>query len=396
MARPWVLKYTPVLLADVIGQERAVASARNFLESYRRGDKPLLLVGPSGTGKTALVYALAEESKRELLEVNASDSRNKTNLEALLGPALQQQSLFLRGKIILVDEADSVSGVKDRGGNTALAKLVLESGHPIILTANDIDSPKIKPLKKISTVVELKPLEVSKITQRLRFIANAEKISVEDSELTTIARRSGGDLRAAITDFQSVVTGDSVSKQDVKLLSDREQKEEVIQALLRVFKTTSADVALPAFDAVDEDPQKLILWMDENIPREYKKPEDLARAFDALAEADRFFGRIRRWQYYRFYVYLYNLISAGIALAKDEKYPGAGDYKETDRLLKIWIYNRKNQKRKELAEQLAKHLHTSSKRVTQDVLPYLKYASRKKGFSERISKEYEVDTDWLN
>ena len=59
-------------------------------------------------------------------------------------------------------------------------------------------------------------------------------------------------------------------------------------------------------------------WVEENIPREYKKNPDIARAFDALSIADTFFGRIRRWQYYRFYVYIYNLLSAGIAIAKEE------------------------------------------------------------------------------
>jgi len=46
-----------------------------------------------------------------------------------------------------------------------------------------------------------------------------------------------------------------------------------------------------------------------NLPKEYTKAEDLAKAYENLSLADVYFGRIRRWQYYRFYVYIYNLLS---------------------------------------------------------------------------------------
>ena len=166
------------------------------------------------------------------------------------------------------------------------------------------------------------------------------------------------------------------------------------QALLRVFKTTSATVALPSFDNVDEDVDGLLLWIDENLPREYKTPQDLARGFDALAEADKYFGRIRRWQYYRYYVYIYNLLSAGIALAKEQKYPGMTEYKPTGRLLKIWIYNQKNAKRKKIATLLSPQLHTSSKRVRDDVLPYLKIiAQHDKKAAKELCATYDIDDE---
>jgi replication factor C large subunit len=115
----------------------------------------------------------------------------------------------------------------------------------------------------------------------------------------------------------------------------------------------------------------LLLWFEENIPLEYKKNKDIKEAMEILALADVFFGRIRRWQYYRFYVYIYNLLTVGIALSKDEKYPGMQEYKRSSKPLKIWIANNKNFKKKSIAEKLSQKTHTSRKRAFEDV-SYLK------------------------
>jgi replication factor C large subunit len=98
---------------------------------------PLVLHGPPGTGKTASVHALARELDLELIEVNASDVRNKASINELLGAALGQQSLFFKGNVILVDEADGLSGTKDRGGLQAVLALVKEARYPVIITANE-------------------------------------------------------------------------------------------------------------------------------------------------------------------------------------------------------------------------------------------------------------------
>ena len=391
---PWVHKYAPKHTKDIVGHTDAIAEIKKYLEHYKPGQKPILLFGKPGIGKTCLITALAYELDLELLEINASDSRNKDAIDLIVGGAAKQQSLFFRKKLILVDEVDGVSGMQDRGGVAALVAIIPKSRHPLIFTANDADSDKLKPLVKACTCIELADINAELILARLTHIAKAEDVAIESEQLSTISRRCASDMRSAINDFQSISRGEQVTKEDVAKLEQRENKEEVRSALLRVFKTTSPDVALPAFDNVDEDVDSLMLWIDENIPREYKNADDLARAFDALAEADRFFGRIRRWQYYRYYVYIYNLLSAGIAVAKEKKYPGMTEYKPTGRILKMWIYNQKNAKRKKIAAALAPGLHTSTKRVRQDVLPYLKFAARKdKKLLKAVCTQYDIDDE---
>jgi len=124
--------------------------------------KALLLHGPAGTGKTSLAYALAKEKNLEILELNASDLRNKEKLGSILRPASQQQSLFgNQGKIILVDEVDGIT--VDRGGLPELIALIEKTSFPIIITANNIWQQKFNLLRKKVELVKLKELHYDKV-----------------------------------------------------------------------------------------------------------------------------------------------------------------------------------------------------------------------------------------
>lgn len=366
--QPWIRKYAPVSDREVVGQP--VERVRTSIADFRPGSKPVLLVGPPGVGKTSAVHAIARSLNYEVIELNASDTRNKASVTELLGAALGQQSLLFGGKIILIDEADGLSGTKDRGGLQAVLSKLSGARFPIVITANDASS-KLKALVKASTVVEFAPLQPRAIVELLQRIVHAERLEVEERVLSAIAHRSRGDARAAINDLQTLSGGGRITVADLEALGDREQKEQLEHALVRIFKTTKADVALPALDNVDADLDQIFLWIDANMPKEYTRAADRARAFEALAEADRFFGRIRRWQYYRFYVYIYNLLTAGIAVAKDEKYPGAPKLKQSSRPLMIWMANNRNAKRKAIAAKLAEATHTSAREAYQQV-PYIK------------------------
>ncbi len=398
MPLPWIRKHAPYSAKEVVGQDKGVERIRQFVSSHAKGAKPLLLYGPPGTGKTASVYALAEELDLEVIEVNASDVRNKAAINELLGAALNQQSLFFKGKVILVDEADGLSGMKDRGGIQAVIALVKDARFPVIVTCNDVESKKLKALKKAAECVAFDPLSAKDIAVLLTRIAKSEKIAAEDKAISAIAHRVGGDARAAINDLQTLSDGKKITMQELEALGEREQKEAIEQALTRVFKTTSADVALPAFDNVDVDIDQLFLWIDANLPKEYTKPEDLANAYDVLAEADKFFGRIRRWQYYRFYVYIYKLFTAGIALAKKEKYATVPKYKRSSRPLMIWMANARNAKKKAIAEKLGAASHASTRRVLNDVLLLKPIFQNDKATASMISEQLELDPEeaaWL-
>src|SRR3990167_11123220 len=78
-----------------------------------------LIVGPTGSCKTSAIYTIADELNYETIEINASDFRTKDQIESIIGSASKQQSLFMKEKIIIVDEVDCLSGTEDRGGAVA-------------------------------------------------------------------------------------------------------------------------------------------------------------------------------------------------------------------------------------------------------------------------------------
>ena len=151
---------------------------------------------------------------------------------------------------------------------------------------------------------------------------------------------------------------------------------------MRIFKTTNPEIALPALDDCDEELDDIFLWIDENLAKEYKDIRDLAKAYDILSLADVFRGRIMRRQHWRFRVYINDLLTAGIALSKKEKYSGFNKYQRTTRVLRIWQSNQKNAKRNEIAIKIAEKTHTSKRRVIQDTLPYLRVIFKAKKGNE--------------
>ncbi len=370
MSKPWIAQYAPKKSAD-IPQQDAVKILTKYVDSYASQKKrAAILYGPAGSCKTCAVHAIARERGLEIVEVNASDARNAEQIETRIGEALKQRSLFSDGKIILIDEADGVSGTKDRGGIPALLKLIAESRFPLIITANDIWESKFSALRQKSLLIEFAPLSPMNVAQVLQRICDAETIRAEETAIKAIAARSGGDLRAAINDLQSLSHGRVLPLSRVDSLGDRDKAIAMKDALLRVFKTTDPLIALDALDNVDEDMDKRILWVAENLPHEYAG-KDLARAYDALSRADVFRGRIRRQQHWRFLAYIAPLMTAGVAVAKDAKNPATVTYQEPSRILKLWIANQKWHKRKSIAEKIAPHIHASTRRTIQTLMPYL-------------------------
>jgi replication factor C large subunit len=389
---PWAIKYLPKSLNEVQGQNKAVESMYNFIDIFPK-IKSALLYGPPGSGKTSAIHALATEKNLELIEVNASDVRNAEAIKKRLGPAMTQMSLFGGSKIILVDEVDGVSGSKDRGGLSELNKLIAKTQFPVIMTANDPFDKKFSTLRKNAKMIEFRSLNYLSVLKILKNICNQEKIDYDEVALTGLARRSGGDLRGAINDLETLTNyTKKLTKEDVDELSGRRQKDTMINALMRIFKTTNAQIALTALNDVDEDLDQVFLWMEHNIPIEYKKMKDISRAYDNLSLADVFRGRIRKRQHWRFLVYINNLLTAGIALSKDEKYQGFNKYTRTTRLLRMWQINQKNAKKKSIAQKIAEKTHTSSKRVLIDTLPIIRtiYKNNIKKANE-LSSYFEFD-----
>jgi replication factor C large subunit len=390
---PYTKKHQPVTCNDVVGQDKALRELEEFVVHFKNNKKNATLIyGPSGVGKTSSVYALANDCQLEVLEINASEFRNAEQINQKVGGAIKQQSLFSKGKIILIDEIDGLSGKEDRGGIQAITKIIEKSSFPIILTATNPWGNKFNTLRRRCNLIEFGPLEYLSIFRILKKICDKEEIKYEESVLKGLARRAGGDLRSAINDLQTLTQeSKKLTKDALEELAERNKTDTIINALIKIFKTTDFKIAARAFDNVNEDLNEQLLWLDENLPREYTKPEDLARAYDKLSKADVFNRRIKRWQYWRFLVYINLLITAGIAVSKDKKYKEVVKFKPTGRLLKLWWAKQKSMKKKAIAAKIAEKTHSSTKEVLQATLPYLQIAFKKnEDFRDNLIRELDL------
>src|SRR3989338_3524007 len=190
---PWAEKYRVKGFGDVRGQDLAVDKIKLFLRSFPR-KKAIILHGSSGIGKTSLAYSIASEIDAEILELNASDLRNKQKISEIIGPASQQRSLFRKNKIILVDEADGISAVKDKGGLAELLTLIEKSSFPIIITANDIWQKKFNLLRQKSELVGFKEVDYKIILGILKNVCSKENFPASSEVLTSIAIKARGDI----------------------------------------------------------------------------------------------------------------------------------------------------------------------------------------------------------
>ena len=312
---PWVEKYRPRHMKDIINQRNAVQKVNDWVRSWIGGmpkKKALLLAGPPGSGKTSTVYALANDYGFEVIELNASDERTLEKIKRYIGAAYTLDVFRRRRKLIFLDEADNM----ESSGAREIAKLIERARNPIIMAANYYWKVP-KEIRSRAEIVEYKRLTQRDIQTALYRILKIEGIFVPKEVVREIAKRANGDLRAAINDLQTVVSGGVEDASEV--LAYRDVEKSVFQVLGTIFATDNVKRARMASWNLDMMPNELLLWIDENIPYVYPKPEDIAAAYEALSRADIYLARAQRTGNYGLWKYATDMMAAGVAVAGIKK-----------------------------------------------------------------------------
>ncbi len=312
---PWVEKYRPRHMKDIINQRNAVQKVNDWVRSWIGGmpkKKALLLAGPPGSGKTSTVYALANDYGFEVIELNASDERTVEKIKRYIGAAYTLDVFRRRRKLIFLDEADNM----ESSGAREIAKLIERARNPIIMAANYYWKVP-KEIRSRAEIVEYKRLTQRDIQTALYRILKIEGIFVPKEVVREIAKRANGDLRAAINDLQTVVSGGVEDASEV--LAYRDVEKSVFQVLGTIFATDNVKRARMASWNLDMMPNELLLWIDENIPYVYPKPEDIAAAYEALSRADIYLARAQRTGNYGLWKYATDMMAAGVAVAGIKK-----------------------------------------------------------------------------
>lgn len=404
MALDWNEKHRPRNLDDVVGNRKAVEELRAWAAAWREGvpeKRAVVLSGPPGTGKTSAALALAREMGWGVVEMNASDQRNAEIVSRVAGAGARNETFTAEGefkastsggrKLILLDEADNLAGREDRGGIQAIVQTIRGAGQPIALIANDYYELTRRGSALRSLALQVKFTRVNRrlIPNVLARVAKAEGVEVSREVLEAVAERSGGDLRAAVNDLQALALGVKAVKADVVAsLGDRDGRATLFDAVSRVLKVRDYRAAREAVHDLDETPEGVLLWIDENLPREYAERADLARGFDALARADVYLGRVRRRQYYGLWSYASDLMTAGVALAKDRPYHGYTPVQFPTYLRRMGASKGMRETRDSLARKLGGLLHLSMRSTRTDVVPALRVvAKRHRSFARALVRD---------
>lgn len=219
---PWVEKYRPFDLADVVGNLESVEQLRAIA---KMGNMPnLLLEGPPGTGKTTSILCLAHKllgsfaNKNTLLELNASDDRGidvvRTQIVAFCKtkPTMPSRTC----KIIILDEVDNMTA----GAQQALRRTMeLYASTTRFALACNRSGPVIPAIQSRCTVMRFARLADEHMRERLLHIMHVERIPTPTSGgMEALLFTSEGDLRKSINTLQAtymglgLITGDNVYK----------------------------------------------------------------------------------------------------------------------------------------------------------------------------------------
>jgi replication factor C subunit 1 len=252
----WVEKYKPKGLNQIIGNVQNVQFIQRWLQNWsselnqeildkqklakenERNEtnkrfkstriKSLLVAGSPGIGKTSSVELIGKLLGFNVVELNASDTRNKAQLHNSAQQVAQYPSLdrfFNKFKVIpqeskskpipttpkavenrynllICDECDGVAGQEDKGGLQELIRIIDETEHPIICICNDIQSRKIKTLKSHCHVLKWFPPSVDQILPSLMGIVKQEQLLFTILQVKSFIVQSQCDIRQSINLLQ--------------------------------------------------------------------------------------------------------------------------------------------------------------------------------------------------
>ncbi|MGC9307509.1 MAG: replication factor C large subunit [Thermoplasmatota archaeon] len=408
----WTEKYRPRHLDDIVGNDTALQQLRQWAQQWQQGqpkDKAVILSGKAGIGKTSAAHALANDYGWQTIELNASDARSKdvirrTAFSGAVNETFSPDGIYMPSKsgggtLVIIDEADNLYETQgDRGGTGAIIDTIRQTRQPVILIVNDyyqLTRGAGKPLKSLCRHIQFKPVG-DELIETLQRISQAEGVQVDNDVIRFIANHADGDVRGAINDLQTLCQSKQhVDMSTVARIGSRNREQQIFSGLRRILRARTMQDADAAARDIDEAPPQMILWIDENLPVEYQKPRDLARAYNYLAAADVFLGRTHRRQHYGLWKYACNLMYGGVAVAKTRLYRGYNRYDFPSWLRKMSASKAKRGRRRHVSLKIGRYTHMSGDK-TRDLIPYLEaMLSHDEELAAILTRRLDLSTDDL-
>ena len=274
----WTEKYRARKFTDLVGDERTHRDVLRWLKSWdsvvfpgisklkpksklmeteagpQQQRKILLLTGPPGLGKTTLAHVCAKQAGYEVVEINASDERNRDVVKGRIKDCLGTENVkginvkdtagtcrkAGRPVCVIVDEVDGVVSGNGGGGEGGFVKALIDlvildqknanvlgstsanlvrskkkGGRfrllrPMILICNDVYHPALRHLRAstVAEIIHIRRPPLDKVVARLISVFEKERVACDGDGVRRLCEATWGvsDRRESRTD--SIGTGE--------------------------------------------------------------------------------------------------------------------------------------------------------------------------------------------
>ncbi len=262
---PLAARMRPASLDEVVGQEHIVGKDKMLYRAIK-ADKlsSLILYGPPGTGKTTIAKVIANTTRAEFVQLNATVA-GKKDMESVTADAKNNQGMYGKKTILFIDEIHRFN----KGQQDYLLPFV-EDGTVILIGATT-ENPYFEvngALLSRSIIFELKPLNMDNVRTLIkRAITDVDKglgaygAEIDDDALEFLADQSDGDARSALNAIELAVmtteksddgkihisldvASECIQKRVVRYDKDGDNHYDTVSAFIKSMRGSDPDAAV--------------------------------------------------------------------------------------------------------------------------------------------------------
>jgi len=279
---PWIEKYRPSKLDDVIGNYNIIKQFKSISE---KGNMPhMLLVGPPGTGKTTSITCLARELLGSnfvegFLELNASNERGIDIVRNKIKDFCKKKLTLPIGihKIIFLDEVESMTSVAQQ----ALRRIIEQyTRNTRFSMACNSSSQMIEPIQSRCTIKRFSRIKEKTMLKRLVDICKLESVGFTDNGLKSIITNINGDMRRALNILQATsTTYNKINTKNVNKIINKPENCIIEDIFKMVFKKNFKLLMEPVSDIIDKYSALDIIHTMFNVIKDYNMNDELKLRF---------------------------------------------------------------------------------------------------------------------
>ncbi|HOV52582.1 MAG TPA: replication factor C large subunit, partial [Methanothrix sp.] len=157
-------------------------------------------------------------------------------------------------------------------------------------------------------------------------------------------------------------------------------------------KGASAREALQASYDLDESPEDLINWVDENLPLAYQG-EDLWHGYESLARADIFLGRVARRQNYGLWRYAGLLMTGGVQASRAKPRHGYVAFRPPSMWRRMGQTRKARSVRDSAARKIAGHCHVSASFARAELMDFVGLLLKDKRIAAPLAAELVLEAE---